>query len=326
MNKLKFEDFKNEVKNQIGNYLTEDYEDAKMTFSEVKKSGGANYDALMIRKAGEEKYSVIPALNLNEAFKKYEAGDEMDEVCRELADIRMHAPIPEGLSEGMLLDFEKVKDRIYPRLVNAETSKDYLIGRPHKDVEDLSVIYAIRINENNEGFSEAVIDDELTHMWGVDQDQIHEAAMANAEAHDPVFMGLEDAMFGIGEDDVPAFEPENMEESDSVPLYMLTNRQKTKGAVMALCSKFMDQITARFGEVYVLPSSVDEVLIMPKSATLGHDMALEDLARMVRQVNDEVVRPEDRLSDNVYEYDSETQSLKLAVVAPEQGAGIGLEM
>ena len=32
------------------------------------------------------------------------------------------------------------------------------------------------------------------------------------------------------------------------------------------------------------------------------------------------------LSDNIYEYDSQTQSLKLAVVAPEQGAGLGMEM
>ena len=112
----------------------------------------------------------------------------------------------------------------------------------------------------------------------------------------------------------------------ALPLYMLTNRQKTKGAVMAMCSKVMDAITAKFGEVYVLPSSVDEVLIMPKSAVADHEMDIQDLARMVQQVNVEAVRPEDRLSDNVYEYDPQTQSLKFACVGPQQSSSVGMEM
>ena len=65
---MNFNDFKNTIKNKIGEYLTEDYADADMSLSEVKKSGGESYDALMIRKAGEERYSVIPALNLTEAY------------------------------------------------------------------------------------------------------------------------------------------------------------------------------------------------------------------------------------------------------------------
>ena len=324
---MNFNDFKNTIKNKIGEYLTEDYADADMTLSEVKKSGGESYDALMIRKAGEERYSVIPALNLTEAYKKYQNGQSVEQICEDLADVRMNVPIPEGLEKDMFLDFDKVKDKIYPRLINSETSKDYLINRPHTEVEDLSMVYAVRINENSTGFAEAVIDYDLARMWGVEVEDLHKAAMSNMEAHDPVFVGLEDAMFGNfetrGED---TFNLDAMETDSPLPLYMLTNKQKTKGAVMALCGKFMDQIIAKFGDVYVLPSSVDEVLIMPKSAAQDHEMDIHDLARMVQQVNMEAVRPEDRLSDNIYEYDSQTQSLKLAVVAPEQGAGLGMEM
>lgn len=36
------------------------------------------------------------------------------------------------------------------------------------------------------------------------------------------------------------------------------------------------------------------------------------LVEMVTQVNGQVVKPEDQLSNNVYEYDSETHSLKIA--------------
>lgn len=323
---MNFNDFKNAVKNKIGEYLTEDYADADMSLSEVKKSGGESYDALMIRKAGEERYSVIPALNLTEAYKKYQDGQSVEQICEDLADVRMNVPIPEGLEKDMFMNFDKVKGKIYPRLVNSEASSEYLITRPHTEVEDLSMVYAVRINENSTGFAEAVIDYDLAKMWGVDVEQLHEAAMSNMEAHEPVFVGLEDAMFGQYPSGEDTFDLDSIDTDGPLPLYMLTNKQKTKGAVMALCGKFMDQIIEKFGDVYVLPSSVDEVLIMPKSAVADHEMDLQDLARMVHQVNIEAVRPEDRLSDNVYEYDSQTQSLKLACVGPQQASAPSMEM
>lgn len=45
----------------------------------------------------------------------------------------------------------------------------------------------------------------------------------------------------------------------SMPFYVLSNAQKTKGAVMVMDSKTMGQITDKLGDVYVIPSSVDEV-------------------------------------------------------------------
>ncbi len=77
---------------------------------------------------------------------------------------------------------------------------------------------------------------------------------------------------------------------------------------MAVNPKAMDRITAKFGDVYVIPSSVDETLIVPKSAVDD----VHKLVEMVTQVNGQVVKPEDQLSNNVYEYDSETHSLKIA--------------
>lgn len=187
------------------------------------------------------------------------------------------------------------------------------------------MVYAVRINENSTGFAEAVIDHDLAKMWGVGLKELHTAAMSNVEAQTPVFVSLEDAMFSnFGSNNEDTFDLDSMETDSPLPLYMLTNRQKTKGAVMAMCSKVMDAITAKFGEVYVLPSSVDEVLIMLKSAALDHEMDIQALAKMVQQVNMEAVRPEDRLSDCIYEYNPETQSLQIASTDPIQGEGMNM--
>ena len=62
------------------------------------------------------------------------------------------------------------------------------------------------------------------------------------------------------------------------------------------------------GNFYVLPSSVHEVLIVPDNGT----MELRDLSAMVYEVNRTEVAPQDRLSDNVQYYDTETRTLENA--------------
>ena len=55
------------------------------------------------------------------------------------------------------------------------------------------------------------------------------------------------------------------------------------------------------GDFFVLPSSVHEVLLIPDDGS----MELSYLEQMVRDVNQQEVAPEERLSDNVFHYDSE---------------------
>lgn len=312
--KQTFESFKETIKSRIGEYLTEDFENANMTFSDVKKSNGTCYEALMIRRADEQKYSVVPALNMNLAYEAYTNGTkDIEEILKELADIRMNAPIPEGLNRNMFSEFDLASGRIYPRLINADMNSGYIENKPHVQVADLVVVFTLRINEDSSGFAEAVIDNDLMKMWGVNVDDLNKAAMDNLAASTPIFINLEDALFGNF--DGSGFNLDTIDEDSPLPLFMLTNKQKTKGAVMCICSKYMDQIIDKFGEVFVLPSSVDEVLIMPKSSIRRQDMEVSDIVRMVRQVNEEAVKPEDRLSDNVYEYDAENRRLVLATVA-----------
>ena len=76
------------------------------------------------------------------------------------------------------------------------------------------------------------------------------------------------------------------------------------------------------GDYFVLPSSVHEVLIMPKS----EDMDPKELRNMVQDVNATQVAEGEILSDQVYGYDAKTH--KLSICAPgkelkqEQGKNI----
>ena len=100
-------------------------------------------------------------------------------------------------------------------------------------------------------------------------------------------------------------------------MYVLSNEDKLNGAAVLLNDKVMDDITEKLGQDYfILPSSVHEVLIVPKN----DQMDLKTLESMVQDVNATQVAPEERLSDHVYAYDAKEHELFRADKAEERAA------
>lgn len=300
---MNYNEFKKKVFDGIKDHLTDEYQDYDMKFQNIKKSNGRSYEALMIGPKNAH-VSMVPALNISEAFSHYENGMAFEDVMNMLADTRMNSSLPEFNKEDMF-DYDKIKGKIFPRLINTAANKDYLMDKPHRDMEDLSVIYAARFIEDEQGFAEAVITDDIANMWGVNGDELHSRAMDNLAEKPPFFKNLETMIFGQKEE--LEIEDMNLDEYYT-PFFVLTNQQKTKGAVMSINPKIMDRVTAKLGDVYIVPSSVDETLIVPKDAISN----VHELASLVADINSKDLRPEDRLSDNIYEYDVQTHSLKIA--------------
>lgn len=323
MNNMNYDEFKDYIKDHIGEYLSEDYKDAEMKFIHIKKSNGVEYDSLNVSKPSEGSPSIIPQLNLTSAFESYQEGDAPEMILEKLADIRMNAPIPGGITKDMFLSFDNVKDRIFPRLVNSEAQAEYLANKPHKEVADLAMLYAIRVHQDEQGIAEAVIDNDLLDMWDADIEDLNKAAKENLEKQEPVFINLEDALFGAMSGEKVNTSIEDVDINDyEMPFFLLTNQQKVKGASMVMNEKVMDKITGKFGDIYILPSSTDEVIIVPKSVAGDIEM----LANMVKNVNEESVKPEDRLSNNVYEYDAGSQELKIASGNQEEVESVEMKM
>ena len=78
---------------------------------------------------------------------------------------------------------------------------------------------------------------------------------------------------------------------------MLTNQHKLNGSVCILYRHLLKDIADRMkSDLYILPSSVHEVLLIPASDRT----AASDLTDMVRDVNTTQLAQEEILSDHVY--------------------------
>lgn len=287
---MNFEEFVDYVEENILDFMPRSYAGANVDMQEVTKNNGLVLHGLMIFK---ENSTIVPTLYLDDLFKAYKNGDSLDLVMLRIAESYVEADNRTDIDSNMIMDFESVKPRIVPHLVNLEANAGKLLEIPYKIVNDLAVIFFIETNRDKDGVLKVCITNELMEMYGVGVSELYDIAVKNLNTFSvPFFKGIREFVSQDLGTDVSRPEEEQM--------YVITNADRVNGSAQILNLKLMEQISARIGgDFYIIPSSIHEVLAMPVGI-----IDIENLEFMVHEVNSTQVPMEDRLSDSVYAFDS----------------------
>lgn len=83
-----------------------------------------------------------------------------------------------------------------------------------------------------------------------------------------------------------------------IKFHVITNTQKFKGAAAIMNRKALKTFTQKYrtNMLFVLPSSIHEMMIAPYDSSLN----LDELSAMVKEINKTQVAPEERLTDRAY--------------------------
>ena len=273
------------IKNHIREYLPPEYQEAHITLEEVTKGNDRRLTGLMIRNDGE---ITVPTIYLEPYAKQLAQGRPMDEIIREIVQIRTEQDTRVPFEVSDLMD---LKDK------------------PFTPCGELAAVYRIQVMESKEGVASAVVTDRMMELWGVTKEQLHQDAVAAETERSPVcFYSMEDMMDEI----MFSSKPENLFEctepldAATMPMYVLTNASKVNGSGILARDGVLDKIGELLGKnFYVLPSSIHEVLIVPDNG----DMQAKELESMVKEVNATQVAPADLLSDKVQYYDRAAKTL-----------------
>ena len=292
---MNFNEFVNEVKDNIKLFLPRDYENAEVSTMECQKLNRA-YTGLMVRKEGE---MLTPTINLNQLYEAYKAqpGVTMETV-----------PIQVDLKA--ILNYEDVKDKLFIRVSSAEANKEVLEIVPHQLKEDLAITYHVAVGKNQDGLSSMLITNEMMKEYGVTQEQIHEDAMKSS----PRVMVPEVSSIGVLIDEIYQknilmLTPderemllETLQGSSEMPtFFVVTNTERIDGAGVIFYPEFMDNMGELLGnDFFILPSSIHQMLILPDDGQVDAEM----LRDMVKEVNATQVAPAERLTNDVYHFDT----------------------
>ena len=266
--------------------------------------------ALNVELREKEGEMLTPTINLNQLYEAYKAqpGVTMETVCRKIADIVIEAPIQVDLKA--IFNYEDVKDKLFIRVSSAEANKEVLENAPHQLKEDLAITYHVAVGKDHDGLSSMFIKNDLLEQYGISVEQLHEDAMKSS----PRVMAPEVSSIGALIDemyqknilmltpDEREMLQETLQESSEMPtFFVVTNTERIDGAGVIFYPEFMDNMGELLGnDFFILPSSIHEMLVLPDDGQVDAEM----LRDMVKEVNATQVAPAERLTNDVYHFDT----------------------
>ena len=303
---MDYESFKEKLSEDLKQKLYENgIEDVEMSFHNIEKTN-QSYESLTIVPEGS---SVGINFNIEQVFSDYEYTEDYESVLTSSTNAIMkgleNAP---SVDIAELTSYEAMKDKLSIEVISAEVNANLLTKIPHENMEDMAVVYRFVLESNDAGRSSILVTNDMIDRMGVTHDRLKADALENApEIRPAVIQGMNEVMKEMmGEE---AFELEGLPEVQEEMMYVATVPDKTSGAGVLAYRDFMDQAAEKLGgDFYILPSSIHEILLVPDNG----EMAADQLRDMVREVNATQVSPEEKLTDNVYHYDSREHVFELA--------------
>lgn len=189
------------------------------------------------------------------------------------------------------------KKSLFVKLVNTERNESLVEHSISKEFLDLSAVVRVILKMDKEGMSSMALSKKDAENLGMTEEEIYAAALANTlRLFPPKLMNL----WGYVEQNIGIGLPY---EEDEVTTYILTNQKEVDGAFYLMSRELVGNIAEMLeDDLYILPSSVNEVLLVRASEVRD---GVDGLKAMVRDVNETIVAEKDILSYKVYHYDKE---------------------
>ncbi|MCI8569745.1 MAG: hypothetical protein HFJ11_07240 [Bacilli bacterium] len=207
-----------------------------------------------------------------------------------------------------VLVYGKAKEYLCVRIVNTKANRKRLTQMPHQELEDLSLTLALCFpldGRREDGSME--VTDELMGIWGMEEETLFQQAWGNMERRQPPVLQDMGAMFGMADPRNLLAGGADFPHKPEGQMFVLTNQGMRYGASALACPGVMEKISRLFPEgFYILPSSIHEVLIVPKDG----ELVPKELGNLVREVNQIEVSSDEVLSDRVYEFDREKGKIR----------------
>ncbi len=320
---ISIDQFTEAVAEELVNKLTdEEKERITVEVQRVNKNNGVIRHGLIIR---DSLSPIAPTIYTEQFYEERETGVRIDECAAKIMKVYRNCRLnmPDG-AMNFLENFDETAERIIPKMINADKNEKFLEEVPHVMIGDLAVIFQIRVDTLfEEGTGTITINNQMAGKWDKNaydllrtaRENIHEENLLSIRS---MYTVLREMMLRPGRDESNAIAEavlESMEDEKAPKMFVLTSKAGVNGAVGLM----EDDILADFADkmasdLYILPSSIHELIIVPTSEAGDRT---EELLSMVKEVNATQVQKEDFLSDNVYSFKRKERALCFALTGEQ---------
>ena len=279
----------------------------KVVIMEVCKNNGVRKKGLMVK---AKTCNMAPTVYLEDFYEEYLRGKTHEEIAEGVVQVYRDNDAMMNFQIEEFKDFEKMKSRLVFRIVNLEKNEEMLKDSPYITFLDLAVVPYISFPVDGMNCGSILVKKEHLKLWGISEETAMKIAAENTpKLLQPQIRKMEDTIRQLilsGFNDQQAeYERllEEMEEQEhKVPMYVLTNTKNLYGASCMVYDGVIEMFAEEMGEdIYILPSSIHEVILVPESQAL----VATELKSMVQEINMTQLPKEEMLSDCVYKFSIE---------------------
>lgn len=287
----KYEEITNIIKNKMG-------EDYVITYHEVIKNNNVILHGVLIRKISE---TVAPTVYID-SFMEMTAEQAAENVIKIYRQSNNDLCTKELEMISKIGNFSDVKSLLSIRLINKESNKailgidqreipyisceSFLNFIPYESFLDLAVIITINFSDDNTVTTK--VNNRMLKMWDISFEKALSIAKDNFYSKGSYFVSMEKMLADMG---FPVF--------GNIDIYVLTNTVKFFGAGIITNSEVMDDLCdTLISDLIVIPSSIHEVIVLPFTG----EFKIDNITKMIIDVNTSEVDPEEVLSDHPYFY------------------------
>ncbi len=276
----------------------------KVRLNDVRKNNGVVLRGLTVM---QDDSNISPTIYLNNYYEEYTNGRAtLLNVVNDVMDTYNRNKVNQSVDMRFFLNYESVKQSVVYKLVNTEKNKELLEDIPHIEFMDLSIIFQCMVAQEEFGTASILIHNVHLKLWDVSVGMLYQAAKENTQRlQEYEIKSMTDVLCEI-------VKAENTEESDwdncmngmsdSVPMYVLSNKSRVEGAACMLYPNLIQDFADAIGSsLYIIPSSIHELLLLPTE----HNEESGEIKNMIKEINDTQVSKEEILSYSLYYYDRE---------------------
>lgn len=312
---MNYEMFKGVVVEKLKDYLPLEYQDKELKVIEVEKVNRTVDGITFLKEITDA--SIGPTIYINDMYENYRYTDDLDATLKNAARLFVRS-VERDNEVASMVDFNNCQDKIVFQLINTEQNKEMLAGIPHREFNDLSIIYRVMIKISDEGTYSAQIHNDMAKSLGLSEEELFKLASINTPKLFPVTIKtMNEVMMeifakdGMPEDMIRIVLEDTPEEK---MMYVIGNERNIYGASSMLYTDSIQELAEKMGsDLYILPSSINEVLAVSADSYDPYE-----LADMVVDVNMNQVELAERLSNQVYHYDKDLRKVSLATDTPNK--------